>query len=270
MSLLGLGIAVVSVSVLRGDPGGSYVAAQSIPGTYYFGDGLGVNCTLTLSREGRYRFRWTGCLGEYDKSQGSWRMEGDRVLLRPLQPAKEDYFSGMGHRFVVVPWGKRLHLVEENQMPRFAAEAKDARDDDLLDEISTPEYVKVDAKFKKPPRSGRPALPARYRHFDEKGPVVAKVVKVNADGTVELRGPFAGRLTPGTLMATRAVDRLDVKLLRVDGASAIAQPRYYRNSRRKIAVGDAFTTGEGIHAPEGTGTRFYLSFSDVPRGPAVR
>jgi hypothetical protein len=270
VSPLGLEIAVVSLALLSADPTGTYVPAKSIPGTYYFGDGLGVNCTLVLGREGRYRFRWTGCLGEYDKSQGSWRLEGDRVLLHPSRPAKEEYFPGMGHRFVVVPWGKRLHLVEENQMPRFAAEAKDAKDDDLLDQISTPDYVKVDAKFEKPPRSGRPQLPARYRHFYEKGPILARVVRVNPDGTVELQGKFAGRLVPGALMATQAVDRLDVKLLRVAGDSAVAQPRYYRNSRRKIAVGDAFTTGDGIHAPEGTGTRFYLSFSAVPRSPVSR
>ena len=58
-----------------GDQPGGPLAA--VAGDYYFGDGLGVNCALTLKAEGRFTFGWRGCLGVYDQNTG-----GARVVVR--------------------------------------------------------------------------------------------------------------------------------------------------------------------------------------------
>ena len=47
------------------------VALKDIAGDYYFGDGLGVNCSLTVTAKGKFTFQWNGCLGTYDKNEGS-------------------------------------------------------------------------------------------------------------------------------------------------------------------------------------------------------
>jgi hypothetical protein len=46
-------------------------AESELPGQYYLGDGLGVNCSLELHPDHRFRFVWRGCLGMYDRNQGT-------------------------------------------------------------------------------------------------------------------------------------------------------------------------------------------------------
>ena len=47
------------------------------------GDGLGYNVLLNLGSNGRYRARWTRCLGEYGWSEGTWSQNDDEVALTP-------------------------------------------------------------------------------------------------------------------------------------------------------------------------------------------
>ncbi len=35
----------------------------TVAGEYYYGDGLGMNCSLTITQEGRFSFKWQGCEG---------------------------------------------------------------------------------------------------------------------------------------------------------------------------------------------------------------
>ena len=56
------------------------VALKDIAGDYYFGDGLGVNCSLTVTAKGKFTFQWNGCLGTYDKNEGTASIK-EGVLL---------------------------------------------------------------------------------------------------------------------------------------------------------------------------------------------
>src|SRR5579872_1531294 len=40
-------------------------------GSYYYGDGLGVNVSLVLAPQNGFVFDWTGCLGLYDLNYGN-------------------------------------------------------------------------------------------------------------------------------------------------------------------------------------------------------
>lgn len=44
---------------------------DSWAGSYYYGDGLGVNVELTLAPKSGFAFTWHGCLGLYDMNYGN-------------------------------------------------------------------------------------------------------------------------------------------------------------------------------------------------------
>jgi hypothetical protein len=52
-------------------------------GTYYSGDGLGVNITLALMADGSYTAEWRGCGGPYGQAAGKWRVADKTLVLTP-------------------------------------------------------------------------------------------------------------------------------------------------------------------------------------------
>jgi hypothetical protein len=54
-------------------------------GTYYNGDGLGVNINLKLAPDGSYTADWHGCLGLYGEASGNWRVAGKTLILSPVK-----------------------------------------------------------------------------------------------------------------------------------------------------------------------------------------
>ena len=58
----------------------------AVAGSYYYGDGLGMNCSLVVKPEGRFSFIWRGCLGVYGKNEGGARVVNDHLILTPEQP----------------------------------------------------------------------------------------------------------------------------------------------------------------------------------------
>lgn len=118
-------------------------SASELPGRYYLGDGLGVNCRLSLEVNGRFSFCWTGCLGEYDRNEGSWTLEGDRLLMKPEKPNRREGFEGMNLRFMPVKWHDRVLLIDENEMPGFCASAR-GRTVSNEEYAQGTDYVRVD------------------------------------------------------------------------------------------------------------------------------
>lgn len=224
---------------------------KEIHGRYYFGDGLAVNCSLSLDPNHRFTFKWRGCLGEYDSNFGPWKLDGDIVILSPGRPNIREGFRGMSVRLVPVKWGKRHYLIDEHEMPGFcaaAAQGKFPRRDD----IHGRDYVKCDGG-KLPAIQGTPLIPKRYQEFYEKGPIEAKVILIDKTGNVVLDKGTAGRLKLGMLLAISEYGRIELKVVSVTQDQALAQPLYYWNSDRPVKVADRFTTGNYWHRPRGTG-----------------
>lgn len=235
--------------------------AAELPGRYYLGDGLGVNCTLTLQANGRFEFKWTGCLGEYDQNAGKWTLDGDVMVLTPERPNKRNGFRGMGVRFVPVRWGGRTYLVDEHEMPGFCAAAS-GETLPRADDLHGLDYLKlVGSGSSVPPVDGTPLIPERYREFYEKGPVTARVERVLPDGKVTLNRGSADRVRQGMLMTLDAFGRIDLEVLSVTEHASVAQPIYFWNSDRKVEPGAAFTSGSYRHRPRGTG---YQRFTAPP------
>lgn len=66
--------------------------AKAVAGSYYCGDGLGYNVTLTLKADGTYSGEWHGCLGKYGEASGIWKLSDKRVILTPKQ--EQDMMKG--------------------------------------------------------------------------------------------------------------------------------------------------------------------------------
>jgi hypothetical protein len=58
-------------------------SAKVIAGTYYRGDGLGYNISLTLSEDGKYTAEWHGCVGKYGEASGKWGLNDKQITLTP-------------------------------------------------------------------------------------------------------------------------------------------------------------------------------------------
>jgi len=236
-------------------------AAADLPGSYYLGDGLGVNCRLVIEANGRFTFRWTGCLGEYDRNQGSWTVEGDRLLMKPEKANRCQGFNGMNLRFIPVKWGARMVLVDEYEMPGFCVMAKGGwrpagEYQHGLD------YARVQDPALEAPYAGeKPIIPERFREFYELGPIEAVVAQVNSDGSVLLKGTALRPLRPGLLLASSEFGRVDLDVVSTSGLTGVARPIYSWNSDRRPKAGDRFTTGDPWRRPRGTGFR---RLTDIP------
>lgn|GEM_PF-3236282 len=227
---------------------------KEIYGSYYMGDGLGQNCTLTLNADHRFHFVWRGCLGLYDENEGPWRVNGDMVVCSPTRKNRCEGLEGMNTRYVPVKWGSRYYLVDENEMPGFCAAC--APHNRLasfnMDDRHGVDYVKlIDNKLR--PVSGDPTLPARFHTYFEHGAVTAKVVKVNANGGVTLDKGSQDRLAPGMLLCASSAANIEIKIQLALDHNAKAMAQYVWNSERAVKVGETFTTGEYWNRPRGTG-----------------
>lgn len=95
------------------------IPAEKVYGKYYRGDGLGVNHYLELVMNGRFIFRWDGCLGEYDKNEGAFKIEGDKLILSPELPNIQKGFQGTPTQFIIRQAGEDIFLIEKGDLRKF-------------------------------------------------------------------------------------------------------------------------------------------------------
>jgi hypothetical protein len=99
-----------------------------IIGSYYYGDGLGMNCYLDVKPEGRFSFIWRGCLGVYGQNQGGAKVVKDHLILTPEQPNEPGGFGGTATDFIPVQWGERLYLVPKDAAKAFCSLVNEGRE----------------------------------------------------------------------------------------------------------------------------------------------
>lgn len=88
-------------------------------GSYYEGDGLGVNRRLLIAPESGFAFTWHGCLGLYDQNYGKAIWEKDRVKLSFTFENLEEGFQGLENEFIPVRWDERHYLIPPKKMIDF-------------------------------------------------------------------------------------------------------------------------------------------------------
>jgi hypothetical protein len=236
---------------------------SEIYGRYYFGDGLGVNCSLTIEEDHRFSFQWRGCEGVYDQNSGTWQLHGDVVTLKLELPNKREGGRGLNIRYVPIKWGERHYLVDENEMPGFCVKAHSGTLDLAGILLLGNDYVKWPGQ-KLPSVQGIPVIPERYKTFYENGEVSARVVQMTANRNVILDKGAADRINPNMLFALAGQDDIDLKIVSVTEHQSVAQALYYWSSDRYVKVGDLFTTGTTWTRPHGTG------YKQLNKPPEVR
>ncbi len=100
----------------------------AIVGDYYYGDGLGINCSLVVKPEGRFTFIWRGCLGLYGRNQGGAKIVKDHLILVPEQPNDPGGFGSLSPDLIPVRWGERLYLVSKEAGKSFCHEVNEGRE----------------------------------------------------------------------------------------------------------------------------------------------
>lgn len=260
-----------------------------LPGQYYSGGSLSYRL-LELKPNQSFRFEEDSDVGEPNRSQGDWRLEGDRLLLFPTRSVPPDRGRGAGYRmqtrFVPVKWEQRLYLVDEHQMPAFCDMAS-SRVNALVSLRNRTDLTSAFLKYPTDSQSGlrstypplttdsHPVLPVRYRTFYERGPVRCRVVRMLTrlllpedhpaeslvgkpiTGVLLDRGTQA-RVKPGLLLAIRSTlfrTNLVVITARPQEAEAL-RVDFMGDKPEPVMVGDEFTSGEWMEWPYDTSVEF--------------
>lgn len=208
--------------------------AKEWAGTYYTGDGLGMNVTIKIAPKAGITFTWHGCMGLYDANHGdiAGAFEGG-ISVRLAIDVKASTFAYMSEKLYFVRWGARRYLVPESRMLELVNNYNDggfARDG----MYSIP--LRFDGQVTRqrcPEPPGRPQLPPQYAKLIIEKPLRITISKVTphpnrevtdgvevTDCTVEIVGgqdqgvfvgmeiPFERHLTFGKIR----IDRVDAAI----------------------------------------------------------
>lgn len=180
------------------------VVLKDTVGDYYFGDGLGVNCNLTLSAKGKFTFQWNGCLGTYDKNEGTARVKDGILQIVPRKPNLRDGFRGTPTEFYPVRWGARMYLIPTNDIVEFCSD---------INQGSEPRrgnrgqhYLRRNDADK--PVSGKPAIPERWTKYILDKPVHGKITELVGKHEAWLDKGSADNLLPGMILTAREHSKL--------------------------------------------------------------
>jgi hypothetical protein len=144
-------------------------------GSYFHGDGLGVNVVLDLAPSSGFVFQWSGCLGTYDRNFGGVSAANGILTLQCELPNPEGGFRGIDTILCPIPWGERVYLVAPEKIPDFCSavnwgeEPRSRRHGRFLlrvnDEITTV--------------TGKPSVPAEYERLIRTTPIMSAVISVD-------------------------------------------------------------------------------------------
>lgn len=153
-----------------------------VAGTYYLGDGLGINCSLTIRPEGRFSFGWRGCLGVYDQNAGGARVVAGHLILSPERPNGRGGVFGTPTDFQIVTWGNRRYLVPESEKRSFCDHVNQGFEP--RNSAHGLHYLRADDWQKQV--VGPPDVPLDWRPLLLKGPLQGIVVEVLPGGRAKV------------------------------------------------------------------------------------
>jgi hypothetical protein len=143
-------------------------------GSYYQGDGLGMNVMLRIAPTAGFVFEWRGCMGLSDRNFGTVKEADGRIALSFQFPNKRVGLSGLAPEFIPIRWGDRRYLVALDQIESFCA---DTNSGDEPRRTAQGQYLMRDDDQARS-ASGLPSVPAKYSKLLLKAPVQAKVIEV--------------------------------------------------------------------------------------------
>jgi hypothetical protein len=150
------------------------VPIKQLIGDYQFGDGLGVNCSLNLSTNGKFKFEWHGCLGLYDKNQGTYILTNGILNLVTEKRNIREGFQGTPTNFFPIPWGNRLYIIPTNEIIKFCSDVNQGLEPRDLSRgsfyLKTGEWTNT--------VSGLPNVPVNWKPYLLAKPVNGKITQL--------------------------------------------------------------------------------------------
>jgi hypothetical protein len=174
-------------------------ALKDIAGDYHYGDGMGVNCSLTVTANGRFTFRWTGCLGTYDTNQGAANLKEGVLHISPEKPNVRDGFEGTPTEFYPVRWGARMYLIPTNDIVEFCSDFNQGKEPRRG--IRGNYYLRLTDVDKAAP--GKPAVPEQWTKYFLDQPVLGKITELVGKQEAWLDKGSADGLLPGMILKAR-------------------------------------------------------------------
>jgi hypothetical protein len=164
-------------------------------GSYYQGDGRGVNQRIILSPKAGFVFTWHGCLGLYDRNFGDVRQENDTLTLKLAYPNSRKGFQGIASDLVLIRWGERRYLVAVDEVIEFCNAINSGGEPRIQ---AHGHFLMRDKDWEKK-AEGVPKLPEKYLGFLLKEPIQGKIVAVGESKTREGSSGIRFRTTTVTL-----------------------------------------------------------------------
>jgi len=197
--------------------------SREFAGSYYQGDGTGVNWYLHLHGDGTFAFRWDGCLGTYDEKSGGWNVLPDGTIELVIRSQKTDPV-GRSIPLALRPirWGNRLYLVDSSALLDFC---------NLVNSGSEPRHEAHGLAFLRDDDwdravAGTPDVPNSWRSFLLAAPVRGQITKVLGKKNAEIdRGGDHG-LKRGMEVYWQGPDFLPYRVVSTTSRTAIIETAY--------------------------------------------
>jgi len=207
-SLALLSSAVIQMFAANADP----VALNEVAGDYYFGDGLGVNCSLKLTTKGNFSFKWQGCLGTYDSNEGDFGIKNGILRITPKKPNLREGFGGTPTEFYAIRWGSRMYLVPTNDIVEYCSD---------VNQGSEPRrgnfghyYLRRNDWDK--PVVGKPDVPEQWTSFLLSRPVRGKITELVGKQEAWLDVGADDGILQGMILTARSHGKLIFSQVRVE------------------------------------------------------
>jgi hypothetical protein len=210
---------------------------DQILGSYYFGDGLGLNCYLALSKTGHFKYEWDGCLGTYDKAEGTFMIHEKTLSLTPNGPVESACRINQ-KVFHIVRWDKLIYLIPEADMLEFCNHINQ-RTEPVLSYWGS-FYLNENHKKKKP--KGVPDLPGNWNNFLLKAPVTGKILDVTGDNAILDSGTNKGVLPGMEFSAMSSDEKAWAQLTIISVSPDRSVAKVENNLDEKIKKGDCYSS----------------------------
>ena len=204
---------------------------DAVAGEYRLG-GLGLNWALSILPDGRYSFRWSGCMGVYHRESGLVKRVGHHLVLSAAEPIE----SRIPRVFLPVKWSRRTYLIPPEKLEKFS-EAIIKGNEPRNEHASGRFYVVGLAE----PVGGMPELPEPWATFLRKNAVIGKIVEVRERGRVKVDVGSANGINAECTIAVQGRDHLSTRQLTfvaINEQSSLADELYRDDHEKPLAVGD--------------------------------
>lgn len=213
------------------------LSSAQVAATYYQGDGLGMNWTLDLRKDGSFSFEWKGCLGTYDAKLGHWALEEGLVRLHVEEQQKEAMSPSISPVLEPVPWGRRMYLIDPSAIREFS----DAINDGTEPRSEAHGLTLLRSEDWRLAVSGAPSIPAPFVSLLLNTPIRGSVTRLLPNGSVRINRGAKHGVRVGLVFHYQGPDFIAYRVTSVSPITAQAILVYPDTKPRRGSVSTLLT-----------------------------